>query len=40
LLQFPSMEKLKGWYYSTEYQEILGNRLDHADGNAIFMEGI
>ena len=40
LLQFPSMEKLKGWYYSAEYQEILGNRLDNAEGNAIFMDGI
>jgi uncharacterized protein (DUF1330 family) len=40
LLQFPSMKKLRGWYHSPEYQEILGNRLENADGNALFMEGV
>lgn len=40
LLQFPTMEKLRGWYYSAEYQEIIGNRLDNADGNAMFMDGV
>ena len=40
LLQFPTMEKLRGWYYSGEYQEIIGNRLDNADGNAMFMDGV
>lgn len=39
LLQFPTMEKLKGWYYSAEYQAILGNRLDNSDGNAMFIDG-
>ena len=40
LLQFPTMEKLRGWYYSAEYREIIGNRLDNADGNAILMDGV
>ena len=40
LLQFPTMEKLKSWYHSPEYQEIIGNRLDNADGNAMFIEGV
>jgi uncharacterized protein (DUF1330 family) len=40
LLQFPTMEKLKGWYYSAEYQEIIGNRLENADGNTMFMDGV
>ena len=40
LLQFPTMEKLKGWYYSAEYQAILGNRLDNSDGNAMFIDGV
>ena len=40
LLQFPTMEKLKSWYHSPEYQEIIGNRLDNSDGNAMFIEGV
>jgi uncharacterized protein (DUF1330 family) len=40
LLQFASMEKLRGWYHSPEYQEIIGNRLENADGNALFIDGI
>jgi len=40
VLEFPSMEKLKGWYDSPEYQEILPMRLKASSGAFIFVEGL
>lgn len=39
VLEFPSMEKLKGWYNSPEYQEILPMRLKASHGAFVFVEG-
>ncbi|MEM7541211.1 MAG: DUF1330 domain-containing protein [Pseudomonadota bacterium] len=40
VLEFPTMDALKGWYHSAEYKEILPNRLENASGNFIFVEGV
>ena len=37
-LKFPSMEALKGWYDSPEYQEILALRTDNSEGVVVFAE--
>lgn len=36
VLKFPSMEALKGWYDSAEYQAIIHLRTDHTDGFVVF----
>ncbi len=38
--EFPSMERLKAWYYSPEYQELVGARHATSRGAIVFAEGI
>ena len=38
VLKFDSMEDLKGWYDSPEYQEILALRTDNSDGIITFAQ--
>jgi uncharacterized protein (DUF1330 family) len=39
ILKFPSMEKLKTFYNSPEYQKALAIRLKASNGKVIFVEG-
>ncbi|MCZ6805116.1 MAG: DUF1330 domain-containing protein [Proteobacteria bacterium] len=36
MLKFPSMEALRGWYDSSEYQEIIALRTDNTEGGLVF----
>ncbi len=36
VLKFPSMEALRGWYDSAEYQEIIALRTDNTEGGMVF----
>jgi uncharacterized protein (DUF1330 family) len=38
VLKFPSMDTLRGWYGSAEYQEILNLRTDNTEGSVVFAE--
>ncbi len=38
VLKFPSMEALRGWYDSPEYQEIVHLRTDNSVGQVIFAD--
>ena len=40
IVEFPDMAAAKVWYHSAEYQRLLPNRLDHADGNFFLIEGV
>lgn len=40
VLQFPSMEQAKAWYYSPGYQAAMEHRKKAADYRVIFVEGI
>jgi uncharacterized protein (DUF1330 family) len=39
LLEFPTMEALKGWYESEEYRPLLELRLKNSSSHAIFVDG-
>jgi len=39
LIEFPSLEKAKEWYYSKEYQQIKTLRTGAATGSIIAIEG-
>ena len=36
VLRFPSMEALRGWYDSAEYQAIIHHRTDNTEGSMVF----
>jgi len=36
VLKFPSMEALRGWYDSPEYQKIISLRTDNTEGGMVF----
>ncbi len=36
VLKFPSMEALRGWYDSSEYQGIIALRTDNTEGGLVF----
>ncbi len=36
VLKFPSMEALRGWYDSSEYQEIIAFRTENTMGSVVF----
>jgi len=40
IVEFSSMSAAKAWYHSAEYQALLPNRLDNADGNFLIIEGV
>ena len=35
VLKFPSMEALRGWYESPEYQEIIARRTENTEGSVV-----
>ena len=35
VLKFPSMEALRGWYNSPEYQEIIALRTENTEGSVV-----
>ena len=39
VLEFESLEQVKKFYYSPEYQAVIGRRFKSADSSAIFVEG-
>ena len=39
VLEFPTMEDAKAWYYSPEYQAAAEHRKRAADYRAVFVEG-
>ena len=38
VLKFPSMDSLRAWYESPEYQEIIHFRTDNTEGTVVFAE--
>ena len=38
VLKFPSMDALRGWYDSPEYQEIVHLRTDNSEGSIVFAD--
>ena len=40
LIEFPSLESAKAWYFSKEYQDIVQGRLQNADGYLLIVEGL
>ena len=40
LLEFPSLEQARRWYASSEYARIKALRLEHAETQLAFVEGI
>jgi uncharacterized protein (DUF1330 family) len=40
VLEFPSMDALKRWYRSEDYKPLLAQRLAHATGDLIAVEGV
>lgn len=40
IIEFESLEAAKNWYYSSEYQAIIGLRLEASHGHAQIVEGV
>jgi uncharacterized protein (DUF1330 family) len=40
MLEFPSMQHARDWYYSPAYQAIVRLRTDHLPGMVILVEGV
>lgn len=40
VLEFPSVDRAKSWYHSSEYQAIIGLRLAASSGHAQIVEGV
>lgn len=38
VLKFPSKDKLRAWYDSPEYQEIIHHRIDNTEGSLVFAD--
>jgi len=38
VVRFPSMEALRGWYASPEYQQIVSLRTEHTAGSLVFAD--
>ncbi len=38
VLKFPSKEAARAWYNSSEYQEIVHNRIDNSEGFILFAD--
>ena len=38
VLKFPSLDAVRGWYQSPEYQEILSLRTDNTEGSVVFAD--
>ena len=39
ILEFPSMEDLRGWYEDPEYRALIPDRRQATDSRILFMEG-
>ena len=39
VLEFPSVEAAEAWYFSPEYQAVIGQRLSSTEGRAVIVEG-
>ncbi|MBZ6075404.1 DUF1330 domain-containing protein [Microvirga puerhi] len=39
VIAFPDMERVRAWYASPAYQEILRLRTDNSDSTVIFLDG-
>ncbi|MBD85784.1 MAG: DUF1330 domain-containing protein [Gammaproteobacteria bacterium] len=40
IIEFPDMDSLNNWYYSKEYQAIIGIRETAATSNVFVVEGV
>jgi uncharacterized protein (DUF1330 family) len=40
VIEFPDIEKVRQWYASAAYQEILALRTDNSDGDVIVVDGV
>lgn len=40
IIEFPSIDTAKAWYFSREYQEIVHGRLQNAKGYLLIVEGV
>ena len=40
IIEFPSIDTAKAWYFSPEYQEIVHGRLHNAEGYLLIVEGL
>jgi len=40
VLEFPTVEAAEAWYYSPEYQAVIGRRLKSTEGRAVIVEGV
>jgi len=40
IIQFPDMEKARGWYHSDAYQEIVSLRITISDGSVVLVDGV
>jgi uncharacterized protein (DUF1330 family) len=40
IIEFPGVDEARAWYGSPAYQEILPQRTDHIEGEAIIVEGV
>ncbi len=40
VLEFPTVEAAEAWYFSPEYQAVLGLRLEATEGRAVIVEGV
>jgi uncharacterized protein (DUF1330 family) len=40
IVEFSDIATAKAWYHCAEYQALLPNRLDNADGNFLLIEGV
>ncbi len=38
-IEFPSMDQLKTWYNSPEYQAVIDGRLTTTEGGVVFVDG-
>jgi uncharacterized protein (DUF1330 family) len=40
IIEFPTVEAAKAWYYGPEYQAAIGGRLAATTGRAVIVEGL
>src|SRR5699024_2954113 len=40
IIEFPDMERARGWYYSDAYQDIVELRTDNSEGSVILVDGV
>ena len=40
IIEFPSVDVAKAWYFSPEYQEIVQGRLQNAEGYLLIVDGV